>query len=64
MATGGAQMAPGDGAPDLSLIRWEPPMCDPPDSDATGTYHPPHISAGESFAPGAVLAGRYRIVAP
>ena len=39
-------------------------MSDPPDPDATGTDHPPPllIPAGESFAPGAVLAGRYRIV--
>jgi hypothetical protein len=36
-------------------------MSDPPDPDATGTSHPPPplIPAGESFAPGAVLAGRY-----
>jgi hypothetical protein len=34
-------------------------MSDPPDPDASRTYHPPLIPAGESFGPGAVLAGRY-----
>jgi hypothetical protein len=40
-------------------------MSDPLDPDATGTDHPPPplIPAGESFAPGALLTGRYRIVA-
>ena len=35
------------------------------DTDATGAYHPapPAAPAGERFAPGALLAGRYRIVA-
>src|SRR5207245_3818322 len=51
--------------PEPSLIPREPPMSDPPDPDATGTYHPPPPArpAGESFAPGALLGGRYRIVA-
>jgi hypothetical protein len=40
-------------------------MSDPTDPNATGTDHPPPllIPAGARFAPGAVLAGRYRIVA-
>jgi hypothetical protein len=40
-------------------------MSDPPDPNATGTDRPPPllIPAGKSFAPGAVLAVRYRIVA-
>ena len=40
-------------------------MSDPPDPDATRAYQPapPTAPAGERFAPGALLAGRYRIVA-
>src|SRR5262245_24191235 len=40
-------------------------MSDPSDPDATGAYQParPTAAAGERFAPGALLAGRYRIVA-
>ena len=40
-------------------------MSDPPEPDATGAYQPtpPTGSAGERFAPGALLAGRYHIVA-
>src|SRR4051812_4670620 len=40
-------------------------MSDPSDQDATGAYHPapPVPPAGERFAPGVLLAGRYRIVA-
>src|SRR6516162_1223326 len=40
-------------------------MTPPPDQDATGAYvpHPPPDRV-ERFAPGEVLAGRYRIVAP
>ena len=40
-------------------------MSNPPDPDDTGTYHPASAAppAGERFAPGALLAGRYRIVA-
>jgi serine/threonine protein kinase len=40
-------------------------MSDPSDPDATGAYHPapPTAPAGERFAPGAPLAGRYRIIA-
>src|SRR5215472_613982 len=64
MTTGGTRVAPGDGAPDLRDIPREPPMSDPPDPDATGAYQhaPPPAPAGERFAPGALLAGRYRIV--
>ena len=41
------------------------PMSDLSDPDATGAYQParPTAAAGERFAPGALLAGRYRIVA-
>jgi hypothetical protein len=40
-------------------------MSDPTDPGATGAYqpNPPAAPAGERFAPGALLAGRYRIVA-
>jgi serine/threonine protein kinase len=40
-------------------------MSDPSDPDATGAYHPapPTAPASGCFAPGALLAGRYRIVA-
>src|SRR5689334_13832759 len=40
-------------------------MSDPPEPDATRAYQPtpPIAPAGELFAPGALLAGRYRIVA-
>ena len=40
-------------------------MSDPPDPHATGPYPPPRPAPppGERFAPGVVLAGRYRIVA-
>ena len=40
-------------------------MSDPSDADATGPYHPapPTAPGGERFAPGTLLAGRYRIVA-
>jgi hypothetical protein len=40
-------------------------MFDPPGPGATGTYHPPPPGrpAGESFAIGARLGGRYRIIA-
>src|SRR3954451_6659220 len=40
-------------------------MSDLPDPDATGAYQPPPPAppAGERFAPGVLLAGRYRIVA-
>ena len=40
-------------------------MSDLSDPDATGAYQParPTAAAGERFAPGALLAGRYRIVA-
>ena len=40
-------------------------MSDPSDPDTTGAYQPapPTALAGERFAPGALLAGRYRIVA-
>ena len=40
-------------------------MTDPPDPNATAAYqpNPPTAPAGERFAPGALLAGRYRIVA-
>ena len=39
-------------------------MSDPSDLDATGAYHPapPIATTGERFAPGTLLAGRYRIV--
>src|SRR5262245_16743473 len=64
MTTDGTRVAPGGGAPDLSLLPREPPMSDPPDPAATGTYHrPPADPFGESFAPGALPAGRYRVVA-
>ena len=65
MTTVETRVAPVEGAPDLGLIPREPPMYDRPDPDASGTYHPPPplIPTGESFGPGAVLAGRYRIVA-
>src|SRR4030081_250819 len=53
------------------LIPREPPMSNPPDPDATGAHpptppappRPPAPPAGERFAPGALLAGRYRVVA-
>src|SRR5436305_13991588 len=35
-----------------------------PDPGATGAYEPSALTPAERFAPGAVLAGRYRIVAP
>ena len=40
-------------------------MTDPPDPNATAAYqpNPPTAPAGERFAPGALLAGRYRLVA-
>src|SRR6266436_5915466 len=40
-------------------------MSDPTDPGATSAYQPtpPTAPAGERFAPGALLAGRYRIVA-
>jgi hypothetical protein len=40
-------------------------MFDPSDPDATGAYQPatPAAPAGERFAPGALLTGRYRILA-
>ena len=40
-------------------------MSNPPDPDATGAYQPatPAAPPGERFALGALLAGRYRIVA-
>ena len=40
-------------------------MSNPSDPDATGTYHPepPAPPAGERFAPGVLIAGRYRVVA-
>ena len=40
-------------------------MSDPSDPDATGTSHPapPTAPAGERFATGARLAGRYRLIA-
>jgi hypothetical protein len=40
-------------------------MSNAPAADVTGTDHPasPLIPAGESFATGALLTGRYRIVA-
>ena len=40
-------------------------MPDPSDPDATGAHHPaqPTAPAGERFATGAPLAGRYRIIA-
>ena len=40
-------------------------MSDPSDSDATGASPPapPTAPAGERFATGALLAGRYRIIA-
>ena len=40
-------------------------MSDPTDPDVTGAYQPtrPTAPVGERFAPGALLAGRYRIVA-
>src|SRR5262245_41816367 len=45
-----------------AAVPGEPPMSDPP---ATGPYPPPPPAPppGERFAPGVVLAGRYRIVA-
>jgi hypothetical protein len=43
----------------------ESPMPDRPDPDATGAYRPnPLPPATERFAPGTLLAGRYRVVAP
>src|SRR5438105_13966459 len=41
-------------------------MPDQPDPDATGAYRPdpPSPPATERFAPGTLLAGRYRVVAP
>src|SRR5262249_58711263 len=61
----GPGAAPRDEAPALRPAAWEPPMSTPPDRDDTGTYHPASAAppAGERFAPGALLAGRYRIVA-
>jgi eukaryotic-like serine/threonine-protein kinase len=40
-------------------------MFDPSDPDATGASHPapPTAPVGERFATGAVLVGRYRIIA-
>jgi serine/threonine protein kinase len=40
-------------------------MSDPPEPAATGAYQPtpPTAPAGERFAPGDLLAGRYHIVA-
>jgi serine/threonine protein kinase len=38
-------------------------MPDPNDPQATGAYRPPEPAA-ERFAPGGLLAGRYRVVAP
>ena len=40
-------------------------MSDPSDPDATGAYYStaPAAAHGERFAPGVLLAGRYRIVA-
>src|SRR5262249_31624331 len=57
--------APGHGASDLRVVPGEPPMSDPSDPDATGASHPapPTAPAGERLAPGARLAGRYRILA-
>src|SRR5262245_27797770 len=49
MTMGGTRVASGNGTPDLSFIPREPPMSDPPDPDATGTYHPaPTTRTGES----------------
>ena len=44
----------------------ELPMSDRPDPDATGAYRPdpPSPRIAERFAPGTLLAGRYRVVAP
>src|SRR4051794_4460179 len=44
----------------------ELPMPDQPDPDATGAYRPDPSppAAPERFAPGKLLAGRYRVVAP
>jgi hypothetical protein len=41
-------------------------MSDPSETDATGPYHPapPAAAVGERLVPGALLSGRYRIVAP
>ena len=41
-------------------------MPDPPDPDMTGAYQPPGSvhQHGERFAPGELLASRYRVVAP
>src|SRR5215467_13849860 len=48
-----------------AAVPGEPPMPDPPDPHATGPYppRPPAPPPGERFAPGVVLAGRFRIVA-
>src|SRR5262249_38033318 len=67
MTTGGTRSAPGDGAPDIRSrsrgaahvrparpARHPTPPAPPP---------PPPPPPGERFAPGVVLAGRYRIVA-
>src|SRR5947209_14638664 len=35
-----------------------------PDPGATGAYEPSALTPAERFAPGTVLAGRYRMVAP
>src|SRR5262249_5276951 len=61
----GPGAAPRDEAPALRPAAWEPPMSTPPDRDDPGTYHPASAAppAVERFAPGALLAGRYRIVA-
>src|SRR5262245_66523453 len=56
---------PGMGRRRSAAVPGEPPMSDPPDPDATGPYQPPPPAPppGERFAPGVVLAGRYRVVA-
>src|SRR3954467_10530367 len=57
-------MTTGDGAPEIRFVAWEAPMSNPSDLDATGAYHPapPAPPAGGRFAPGVLIAGRYRIV--
>jgi serine/threonine-protein kinase len=49
----------------ICFVAREPRMSDTGDLYATGAYHhaTPPPPAGERFAPGALLAGRYRIVA-
>jgi serine/threonine-protein kinase len=51
--------------PGIPIGIPESRMSDAPDPDATGAYRPdgPHPPPAERFAPGTLLAGRYRVVA-